>query len=196
MDVQMNMIDKHIGVWEGLLDDELCEALIQYHETLVEGGFGNFRHEHQYSPLVAQDEMVFVTQAIAEESAIYGGQFSHILNSSLKECAMEYVVQYPALVTAGLNNHELKIQKTKIGQGFHAWHCEDLSKGVDDRLLAYTFYLNDVEEGGETEFLSQGVRLKPTKGTLTIFPANFCYTHRGNPPISNDKYIVTGWLTK
>tara|TARA_R110000868_G_scaffold16539_1_gene73910 strand:+ start:347 stop:526 length:180 start_codon:yes stop_codon:yes gene_type:complete len=55
-------------------------------------------------------------------------------------------------------------------------------------------YLNDVEEGGETELLYQSRRIKPQKGTLTMFPASFTHTHRGNPPLSNDKYIVTGWV--
>ena len=31
-------------------------------------------------------------------------------------------------------------------------------------------------------------------GKLLIFPATWTYMHRGNVPISEDKYIVTGWL--
>ena len=37
------------------------------------------------------------------------------------------------------------------------------------------------------------LRVKPKQGTLVIWPAAFTHTHRGNPPLSNDKYIVTGW---
>ena len=59
----------------------------------------------------------------------------------------------------------------------------------------YLFYLNDVNEGGETEFLHCGVSLKPVKGTLVYFPTNFPFVHRGNVPISSDKYIVTGWMS-
>ena len=55
-------------------------------------------------------------------------------------------------------------------------------------------YLNTVEEGGETEFLYQSVRFKPVKNTLLIWPAGYTHTHRGNPPLSNEKYIVTGWV--
>jgi len=55
-------------------------------------------------------------------------------------------------------------------------------------------YLNDVEEGGETEFLYQKMRVKPTKGTILIWPADWTHTHRGNPPLSGDKYIYTGWM--
>ena len=55
-------------------------------------------------------------------------------------------------------------------------------------------YLNDVEEGGETEFLYQSIRVAPKAGTLLIWPAGFTHTHRGNPPLSGDKYIATGWV--
>jgi hypothetical protein len=55
-------------------------------------------------------------------------------------------------------------------------------------------YLNDVEEGGETEFLHQGKRIKPTKGTLILAPASYTHAHRGNPPLSNDKIIITSWV--
>jgi hypothetical protein len=56
------------------------------------------------------------------------------------------------------------------------------------------FYLNDVEEGGETEFLYLNTKIKPVKGTLVYFPTHFPFVHRGNIPISDDKYIMTGWI--
>ena len=56
------------------------------------------------------------------------------------------------------------------------------------------FYLNDVQEGGETEFFYQDLKIKPKKGTMVIAPAGFTHTHRGNKPISNDKYILTSWV--
>jgi hypothetical protein len=61
-------------------------------------------------------------------------------------------------------------------------------------LLLAIGYLNDVEEGGETEFLYQGVRVKPKKGTIILCPAAFTHTHRGNPPLSGDKYIINTWV--
>ena len=63
-----------------------------------------------------------------------------------------------------------------------------------DRVLSWILYLNDVEEGGETEFLYQSMRFKPKAGTFILFPAHFTHTHRGNPPLSGVKYIATGWI--
>ena len=50
-------------------------------------------------------------------------------------------------------------------------------------------YLNDVEEGGETAFFHQNIKVKPEKGKMVIFPPYFTHMHKGMRPISNDKYI-------
>ena len=34
----------------------------------------------------------------------------------------------------------------------------------------------------------------PKKGTVMICPADFTHTHRGNPPLTADKYIITTWV--
>ena len=57
----------------------------------------------------------------------------------------------------------------------------------------YGALINDVEEGGETEFLHQHVRFTPKRGTVVFWPAAFTHQHRGNPPLKGTKYILTGW---
>ena len=106
----------------------------------------------------------------------------------------QYNHKYPSLQT--INRHELsqaKIQKTNIGQGYHVWHCED-THAFSGRVLSWILYLNDVEDGGETEFLFQKTRVKPKAGTFVLWPAYFTHFHRGNPPLSNEKYVLTGWV--
>ena len=57
-------------------------------------------------------------------------------------------------------------------------------------VLALMVYLNDVEEGGETEFLYQQKRIPPTEGTLIIHPAGLTPAHRGNPPLAGVKNVI------
>jgi hypothetical protein len=87
-----------------------------------------------------------------------------------------------------------KIQKTEIGGGYHIWHNEDDSPQNMRRVATFILYLNDVDEGGETEFLYYPKRVKAKQGRFIVWPAGFTHTHRGNPPLSNTKYIVTGWI--
>jgi hypothetical protein len=60
--------------------------------------------------------------------------------------------------------------------------------------MTFILYLNDIDEGGETEFLYYPKRVKAKQGRLILWPAGFTHTHRGNPPLSNTKYVMTGWI--
>ena len=85
-----------------------------------------------------------------------------------------------------------QIQKTEPGE-FYKWHNDFALKGNCARVLTYVWYLNDVDEGGETEFVD-GTLIKPEQGKLMLFPATWTYIHQGRSPISNTKYICTGWI--
>jgi len=56
------------------------------------------------------------------------------------------------------------------------------------RFLCMFWYLNDVEEGGETAF--DGLSIQPKRGRLLIFPPLWVFPHEAKPTISDDKYIV------
>ena len=140
-----------------------------------------------------------------KESAMTRGDFYHILdiyhsdeakfiNEYLNKAFDEYCNEFPILREQSIYSVKQKIQKTPVGGGFHRWHCDNLSATCSRRILVWMIYLNNVHEGGETEFLYQSERIKPVAGKIVIAPADFLHTHRGNPPISNDKYIITGWF--
>lgn len=60
------------------------------------------------------------------------------------------------------------------------------------RFLVMLWYLNDVQQGGETEFyrLDQPMKVEPRQGRLLMFPCSWQYLHAGLAPASNDKYIM------
>jgi hypothetical protein len=62
------------------------------------------------------------------------------------------------------------------------------------RFLTFILYLNNVEEGGETEFLYQQTRIKPVENRFVLWPTGMTHIHRGNPPLKGEKYILTGWV--
>ena len=55
-------------------------------------------------------------------------------------------------------------------------------------------YLNDVVDGGETEWYYQNIKIKPVKGLTVIWPTDWTYTHRGLTSPTQTKYIATGWF--
>jgi Rps23 Pro-64 3,4-dihydroxylase Tpa1-like proline 4-hydroxylase len=94
-----------------------------------------------------------------------------------------------------LHIDNLMCQKYNKGTGKYIYHNDFLSdyKNKRHRVITYLWYLNDVIEGGETEFFGN-FNIQPKKGQLIFFPASWCFPHRGKIPISDNKYIITGWF--
>jgi len=89
-----------------------------------------------------------------------------------------------------------QIQKYEKGVGKYVFHNDGyIYTGNEKRILTYLWYLNDIEEGGETSFYEKG-KIIPEQGKLVIFPSCWTYPHSGLMPISHDKYIITGWITQ
>ena len=90
-----------------------------------------------------------------------------------------------------------QIQKTSPNCGY-TWH-DDFDPSYDNtsiagiRVLSFIWYLNDISEGGYTEFID-GTKIQPERGKFLIFPSTWNFIHRGFPPKKESKYIITGWL--
>lgn len=89
-----------------------------------------------------------------------------------------------------------QVQRTVPGGGYD-WHADSMGgqwiEGMGVRWMTYIWYLNDVDEGGYTEFID-GTKVQPKEGRICLFPATWTYIHRGYPPTNQVKYIVTGWM--
>ena len=87
------------------------------------------------------------------------------------------------------------VQKYTKNIGKYIYHNDFRIESAEKkyRVLTFLWYLNTVEEGGETSF-GEDLKIKPEMGKLLLFPASWTYPHAGKMPISSDKYIITGWL--
>lgn len=133
-----------------------------------------------------------VLQEHGVETVVQAGFCDQLVTKALVDVVNMYLEKYTFLRNFPLSAPEVKWQKTSIGGGYHAWHAEQ-AYGLN-RIFSWILYANDVEEGGETEFLYQGLRVKPKAGTIVLFGADYRHLHRGNPPLSGEKYIATGWI--
>ena len=93
----------------------------------------------------------------------------------------------------------INLQKyVKASGGYHHWHSEIYPQNAScetlHRALLFQFYLNDVDDGGETEFLYQQRKVEARQGRLIIAPAGFTHSHKGHVAKSGDKYIATSWI--
>lgn len=122
-------------------------------------------------------------------------EFADLYNETIGRCLEIYEEQYKHIKQyEDFQQHYINIQRTLPGQGYHSWHCENSGQCNSRRILATMLYLNDDFEGGETEFLYQSRRITPKTGRVVIWPAGWTHVHRGNPPLSGEKFIATSWL--
>jgi hypothetical protein len=67
------------------------------------------------------------------------------------------------------------------------------SNDTSDRyhpLVSGVLYLNDDYEGGELEFSQQNIKIKPSAGSLVMFPSYEPYYHRPLPVKTGVKYMI------
>lgn len=197
MQERKSSIKDFIGVYDGYIPDEACDQAIELFNKYQEFNkvFSRFTSER-----TTQDEKDD-KQLFCDPETLIEQEFNinklKILMINFDIALKHYYIETNIKKYTGENliTDHVKIQKTLPSQGYHVWHTERYGErdGIK-RVLAYTIYLNTVEEGGETEFLYQSQRVKPIKGRIVIWPANFPYVHRGNPPLKGVKYIVTSWI--
>lgn len=116
--------------------------------------------------------------------------------ANFDECGTPHL---PALMQSMYRCGAINLQKYLQGSGgYHHWHSEVYPQNAScetlHRVLLFQFYLNDVAQGGETEFLYQGRKIEARQGRLIIAPAGFTHTHKGHVPVSGDKVIATSWI--
>lgn len=187
-----------IGIFKGVYPPGYCEHFISEFERLKDEGCGSFRDSH---PTLKDDYAIAILPGIHALVPFDNQNICEGFFVELQECFNIYTEKFPSLKNSSLRTTSIKIQKTYPGGGYHTWHHEQESdyRGelTSRRALVFMLFLNDLyeDEGGETEFLYQKLRIKPTANTMIIWPAAYTHTHRGNTVLGkNSKYVITGWF--
>ena len=175
---------------------EECKSLIDFYESNEKYhedgtmGFGEVDHNKK------KCEEMFINSSFLYQHKEYFSSLDRSLINSIDE----YKTKYPFLtkVSAWSIDSNFKIKKYLPKEAYFITHCEN--DGYEDgtterRLIAWMFYLNDVTDGGETEFPTQCKKFAPRAGDVLIWPAYWTHPHHGLPSPSQIKYIVSGWFT-
>lgn len=193
-----------IGIFENAIDSHKCDKIIDHFRLVQHNKLTLSRQQiDQRIKKTEKDTQNYFLKDQRFDRDIQETIISKTDNWILDEfkrsawsCYTLYSEKFGILDSLGkhaLSTH-VKIQKSLPGEGYHMWHCESDCIATSHRIALVLMYLNDVEEAGETEFLYQSLRIKPKKGTLIICPSNFSHTHRGNPPLLGEKFIITTWI--
>lgn len=188
-----------IGVYKDVVPEGYCRHMIAEFERVKLEGIGTNRQNFEGAEKHFKDDhAMFLDRGAGTHFFDFDNQPVLVpFYKAMQNCFDLYVGRYSVLKSAKITGSAAKMQQTSPGQGYHVWHGEQ-GAGMDSaRVLVYMLYLNtlETEEGGETEFLYQRLRLRPEENTMIIWPAAFTHTHRGNVVLGDKtKYIITGWF--
>jgi hypothetical protein len=204
---QEHLLTNFIKKYDNVLQDSFCDRIIEIFETSSNTDHGavgysrninkdiknsmdlHFSHVNH----INNDEILRIDNVIHNVLKSYlGSYFKNINNEQLYNTNINKNILFnykdgPEFDT-GYN-----IQKYHKQEGYYNYHNDSSVENEKYRTITFIFYLNDVYEGGYTEFFGN-YKIIPKKGSLLLFPASWLYPHSGTMPISNDKYILTGWI--
>jgi len=200
-------LENYFYINQNSLSHEICNDIINYFEIEENGKYegntgGGLRKD-------IKDTLDFQIPSKNEKNKPHWNKIRDLLERELNNNIKNYVKKINDVITVDEENSNnkykvfdkfvsfdtIQIQRYTKLKGRYIYHQDFLPIWKDKkyRVITFLWYLNDVVEGGETEFWATH-RIKPEAGKLLFFPATWTYPHRGMMPISNDKYIITGWI--
>ena len=180
-----------IGSW--VADDTgFCTELIDFFEACPE------LHRAGASAGGVDTSIKHSTDLTLNPADLEAGSHAHVLGyiSRLHAYYQDYLAQWPFLreILDAVHIGSFNIQKYSPGGHFASIHAERTSYRHLHRMFAWMTYLNDVGDGGETEFTHFGLKIRPRCGQTLIWPAEWTHAHSGLEVVSGYKYIITGWM--
>lgn len=103
-----------------------------------------------------------------------------------------YISEFGHLEGQPIRDEGFRFKRYPQGEGRFGLHV-DQTPSTPTRVMGVILYLNDVAEGGETNFPRQGVQVSPKAGRLAIAPAAWTHPHEGCMPRSGDKCIINNF---
>jgi len=191
LEIHNNQNPNFIGNWD-IENDELCNQMIEFFEK-------NPDRQVKGQTAGGVNEKVKKCTDITirpEDLADKKFQIFNTYFENLFQCFNDYKEQYDFLKTFVKKLHigPFNIQKYYPGDHFNKIHAERTDMSTIHRIFAWMTYLNDVEDGGTTDFDYYKIKVKPKTGKTLIWPAEWTHAHKGSVLNGGEKYIITGWL--
>ena len=173
---------------------EECKSLIYFYESNKDyhedGTMGVGEVDHNKKKC---SEMYIPIHSLDSQREYFSS-----VDRSLVDNIGKYKKDYPFLETLFVWDvaSPVKIKKYLPKEAYFEIHCENSGhrNGCGERrMIAWMIYLNDVRDGGYTEFPTQDKKFQPRCGDILMWPAYWTHPHRGIVSRTETKYILTGW---
>jgi len=182
----MDELRDFIQVYDNVFDSNICNFLIAV--------FEQFQDKHEI--IDNKDKQTFTQFNLTENREI--AQEVNQVHNILIQKTFEYKEKYYEFVDGRVFPQEHAFEQFRIkkykndGTDYFDTHVDVIDHATARRFLSFFWYLNDVNEGGETVF--KDFSIKPKQGSLLVFPPLWMFPHKANPPVSNPKYLLHTYL--
>ncbi|MGH8035481.1 MAG: 2OG-Fe(II) oxygenase [Lysobacterales bacterium] len=170
-------------LYDNALSSEFCRDVVQRFESdqrKLRGRVGEGAYRPDFKGTM---EIDFADIRQGWEDVI------NTLDQSLKFYLRHYMKTWgEAFKTVQVHHEGFRMARYNPGERFD-WHSDNIGSSYT-RVMTAMWYLNTVEEGGETDYKWMGRAIKPVEGLLMICPVGWPYFHRGAPPVSGPKYTI------
>ena len=191
-----------IGFYRNVFPDGYCQHMIKEFDIFESRSVGTNRQESDgVERHIKNDYQIFrdVNLDLRPHNLelFDNKRTGDIFFDGLQKCFDDYSNIYSTLKNDKIRAATMKMQRTTTGGGYHVWHHETGNGVSGNRVITYMLYLNTLPDtsNGETEFLYQGLRIRPEENLMLFWPAGYTHPHRGNPVYGSiNKYIITGWF--
>lgn len=187
--MNMKNLAHYVRVYDDVLEQEMCKEMIDIFND-KEDEFETLRKSsHSWE----KDYRSFIEVNISAEEP-----FKPFLEEYYTRMKNVYE-HYKQVTEAEFFPTKFAFEDARLKRYFNndhdqfGWHVDVGDKASAARYLVMFTYLNDVEEGGETEFEIDCL-VKPKCGRMVVFPPMWMYPHKGRKPVSDDKYILSTYL--
>lgn len=181
-------LTSYVQVYDNALDANFCTRMIESFDQLARFHSRNGRGLMKALESSAWTELN-VSQAADASLKTYFMDQASIFLARYNE-ALRLTIAVPE--RPRLEN--LRIKRYNVSQGDNFQPHFDALDYTCNRYMVFLWYLNDVDEGGETEFCDLNLRVAARAGRLLMFPPYWMFQHAGLPPLSNDKFIISTYM--
>jgi len=179
---------RYIRTYDHDLDPQMCQQMIGSF-----AGLERFQMRNGRGVRRGLEDSAWTELNVSRLSdAAFQGMFRQLIDRALARYNRDIELAIPIPNSPLFSNLTLKRYRTGQQEQFQL-HFDSINH-VANRYLVLLWYLNDVEQGGETRFPQLAVAIPARAGRLLMFPPYWMYQHQGMPPISNDKYIISTYL--
>ena len=185
-----NTLDQFIRVYDNILTHKECKLILdeyaeskEWYDAMVGGGVKKDNVRKCQIAHISLKEVISKNEEIRKK-------IDTLVFDKAGGAASQYIQEFPHCNISTDSGYDLL--RYKEG-GFYTIHTDNYKDRP--RTVAMSLMLNDDYDGGEIAFFEREHIIKPSAGSVVIFPANFMYPHEIMPVLSGTRYAIITWFT-